>query len=349
VSWYVKVRWIFMLALGISGIVPSLVGQGLGQQTLIEVLILGGGLAYNGVFWFFSHRSNKSYRYYEVLGAIQVLSDIFLISYLLFSHGGIESRSIVAYAIPILAAGALFGQKMNYAAAGISSAIYVLILLLDWTRIVPSPGAEFQQWHQDGTFYITSILFYPVTLMVISLMSDFIQRLLAEEKSKVEAKATALNQAQAIAHLGSWEMDVATGIITLSDELYRILGIEEKDPKTNSEAIQASIHPDDRDRLNAITEKALKDHRPYEFEHRIRRPDGSERTLRAMGQVELSAFSQPVKMFGVALDITDMRSAEKSAEQRASELEKFNELMIGRELKMAELKERIKVLEQAAK
>jgi hypothetical protein len=68
-----------------------------------------------------------------------------------------------------------------------------------------------------------------------------------------------------------------------------------------------------------------------------------------MGQVELSAFSQPVKMFGVALDITDMRSAEKSAEQRASELEKFNELMIGRELKMAELKERIKVLEQAAK
>jgi PAS domain S-box-containing protein len=338
-----------MLALGISGILPSVIGQGLGSQTLIEIFILAAGLGYNGIFWLLCRRPNQSLRYYELLGGVQILSDILLISYLLFSHGGIESRTIVAFAIPILAAGALFGQKMNYVASGICASLYVLILLLDWSRIVPSPGAEFPKWHEDPTFYMTSILFYPVTLFVISLMSDFIQRLLDKERRRAEIKTTALEQAQAIAHLGSWEVNVATGIITMSDELFRIYGIEKRDDKTNSKAILEATHPDDRDKLEAANRAIFKNHEPFELEQRILRPDGAERVLRAMGRARLNDDGQPEAIVGVTLDITDIKSAEQALREQNAEMEKFNQIMVGRELKMAELKERLAKLERVGK
>ena len=55
-----------------------------------------------------------------------------------------------------------------------------------------------------------------------------------------------LEEAQRIAHVGSWERDLATGILWWSDESCRILGIEPGTFRGTLDAFLAFVHPEDR-------------------------------------------------------------------------------------------------------
>jgi two-component system cell cycle sensor histidine kinase/response regulator CckA len=89
-----------------------------------------------------------------------------------------------------------------------------------------------------------------------------------------------LVEAERVAHLGSWTWNLQTSEIVWSDELYRILGLEIQAVEPSAERFFGAIHPDDRARVEAHTQRSLQAGIPIPVEHRIVRPSGEVRFVR---------------------------------------------------------------------
>ncbi len=127
-----------------------------------------------------------------------------------------------------------------------------------------------------------------------------------------------LAEAQAIAHVGSWELDMSTNNVTWSDEAYRIYGLPLGSP-VGYDAFLARLHPEDRERVERIVGEGLAQRRPVEYEFRIVRPDGVIRYLLGRNVVVTDGVGQAIRMAGTSLDITERKLAE--ADQQALLLE----------------------------
>jgi|GEM_PF-1585234 len=120
-------------------------------------------------------------------------------------------------------------------------------------------------------------------------------------------------EGERIAHLGTWDYDVATQETRWSEEEYRIYGI---DPAGGSpvyqDMLRDRIHPDDADRLDRLFRQALEDRAAFEMEHRIVRPDGVVREIRDLARPVFDSEGALAKYIGVSIDITDAKEAERA-------------------------------------
>ena len=126
-----------------------------------------------------------------------------------------------------------------------------------------------------------------------------------------------LVDAQALAHLGSWDWDLDTGEVEWSDEQFRIFGYEPGAIAVTHDSFLASLHPDDHAPVLAAINDALLGKRPCDVECRIVRPNGEVRSIDVRGDVNRDATGHPLSMAGIALDITERKQFE--ATLRASE------------------------------
>src|SRR5262249_2490928 len=111
-----------------------------------------------------------------------------------------------------------------------------------------------------------------------------------------------LNRAQAVAHIGSWSLDIPRDELLWSDELYRVFHVPPGTPLTYVKFL-AIVHPDDRDFVNQAWTAALQG-APYDLEHRIL-VDGETRWIRERAQVERDADGRAMRGIGIAHDITE--------------------------------------------
>lgn len=127
--------------------------------------------------------------------------------------------------------------------------------------------------------------------------------------------------AQRLAHVGSWEWDLATDTVTCSDELYRIYGIPAgKQWKTYRDFL-ARVHRDDRAEADRIIGRATKELTSFELRHRIVRPGGDVRFLLTRGRAVVGTDGRPGRMIGACQDVTELRNTEerlRRSEQRFS-------------------------------
>jgi PAS domain S-box-containing protein len=126
--------------------------------------------------------------------------------------------------------------------------------------------------------------------------------------------AVGLAEAQALAHIGSWEWDIAGDRVTWSNELYRIYDLQPERGELNYEAYLSRIHPGDRDRVRSTIAVALEDGRAFEITHRAVLGDGSERIVQGRGRVILDRAGHPVRMVGTTQDITERERVEQVRE-----------------------------------
>ena len=122
----------------------------------------------------------------------------------------------------------------------------------------------------------------------------------------VERHRAYLEQAQAVAHVGSWvaELD-GSGRLGWSLETHRIFGVPLGQFEGTSEAFFALVHDNDRDTVRAASAAAVDEGRPYEIEHRIVRADGTVRWVHEQaGTVrDIDGLGHPQEVDrGVALD-----------------------------------------------
>lgn len=129
------------------------------------------------------------------------------------------------------------------------------------------------------------------------------------ESKKLEAQ---LAEAQRIAHLGSWEWDLATHRVTWSDELFRIYGLRPTDFEGTLEDVLIRVHPDDRLRMEANLRRLASEGGSYEADYRVIRPDGEVRSLHSFGNVTCDTNHRPIRVFGTAQDITERKQIEEA-------------------------------------
>jgi diguanylate cyclase (GGDEF)-like protein/PAS domain S-box-containing protein len=126
-----------------------------------------------------------------------------------------------------------------------------------------------------------------------------------------------LAEAQRIAHIGSWEWDVGPDILTWSEELHRIFGVDPATFRPTYAAYLGMIHPEDREPVRAELNDCRENPRAFAFDHRIVRPDGEVRWLSCEGLAELDATGAVVRFRGTAQDVTGRRRAEEELAHQA--------------------------------
>jgi two-component system, cell cycle sensor histidine kinase and response regulator CckA len=134
-----------------------------------------------------------------------------------------------------------------------------------------------------------------------------------EAQADLAANEAKLAEAQQIAHLGSWEWEIAADRVTWSDELYRIYGVSPEDGDSGFGSYGSyleKVHPDDRARVARVIETALTERRPWSIDYRIVRPGGDLRMIHARGEIVLDDDGRPAIVHGTCQDVTDNRRVE---------------------------------------
>lgn len=128
---------------------------------------------------------------------------------------------------------------------------------------------------------------------------------------QVTRSAALLAEAEELASLGSWELNLLTGRRTLSANFCRVLGLGPFETQFTDSDLWDLIHPDDRDQVRSIIDDSMKAAKPYEFEARFVLRNGTERVLQTRGRPVLDAAGRVVKRVGVTQDITELKRTEK--------------------------------------
>jgi len=138
-----------------------------------------------------------------------------------------------------------------------------------------------------------------------------LERRVEERTADLAKSHSLLVEAQAVAHLGSWQWDVATDIITGSDEFYRLFGVE---PGQLADYLQFNslLHSEDRERVQQNVKDVLKQDRPYDTDYRIPLPGGEIRHINAKARVFYDEEGKPSRMVGTCFDITERKEAEQA-------------------------------------
>jgi len=118
-----------------------------------------------------------------------------------------------------------------------------------------------------------------------------------------------LNAAERIAHLGSWEMDVETGRLEWSEEMFRIFETDRDSFGASYAAFLEAIHPDDREAVNNAYTHSLETRQPYGIEHRLLFPDGRIKWVYEQCESTFSEDGTPLRSLGTVQDITERKLA----------------------------------------
>lgn len=140
------------------------------------------------------------------------------------------------------------------------------------------------------------------------------------ERERHERQRQQLITSQRVARVGSWEWDVGTGVVTWSDEMFALCGVE-RDFEPTLEGYLAQVHPDDRERVAAEIELAVHQRRGFAMEHRTRHDDGSVHVIDARAEVSLGDDLEVVRMHGIAQDITAARALQEELRRQQETLE----------------------------
>jgi PAS domain S-box-containing protein len=152
-----------------------------------------------------------------------------------------------------------------------------------------------------------------------------------QAQAKLRHSELRLKQAQAIAHVGSWEVDFSTHIALWSDEALRIYGLPPGDTEQSYEKWLSFIHHDDLDYVMQVIREGEATLKNYSLFHRIIRRNGEVRYLYSQTYFELNSEGKPLGLYGVAQDITEIKKAEellKESERISRDLVAFHQKLI---------------------
>jgi PAS domain S-box-containing protein len=154
---------------------------------------------------------------------------------------------------------------------------------------------------------------------VRGVVMDITGRKQAEEQ--LRRSEHGLAEAQRIAHLGNWELDLVHNVLTWSDEIYRIFEIDPEKFGASYEAFLNTIHPDDRELVNNAYTESLKSKKPYDIAHRLLMQDGRVKYVNEKCETHYGEDGKPLRSVGTVHDITELKRAEDEVNALNRELE----------------------------
>jgi PAS domain S-box-containing protein len=146
--------------------------------------------------------------------------------------------------------------------------------------------------------------------LVVAMVEEITDKKTAEEA--VRASEERLRLAQQIAHVGSFEWNIQTGVNTWTPELEAMYGLQPGTFAGTQTAFENLVHPDDRAGVIKLADAAMKSGQPTQGEWRVVWAEGSVHWIAGRWQVFMDASGEPSKMIGVNIDVTERKLAEEA-------------------------------------
>ncbi len=157
---------------------------------------------------------------------------------------------------------------------------------------------------------------------------------LVQANAALRRSESILAHAQALAHLGSYEVSVpGPGNDYWSEEVFAILGLDPaQGPLSQSKYLQRLVHPEDRARVAQAFERGSGAGLRFDLEYRILRPDGALRHVRNIGEPVCDSRGQVTRLIGTLHDITEKKAAEEAQSRLVAIVQSSNNAIIGMHL-----------------
>ncbi len=193
--------------------------------------------------------------------------------------------------------------------------------------------AEFEEWREfykralnDGPYSTTyevnmckrvfqlsfNVIRQEEKVFGISVFGKDITEQMQTEKLLLENEDR-LRKAQAIAHVGNWELDLQTQKVRASEEAFKIYGIERSNDFLPLALVQQVVLPEYRPNLNLALQELILSNKKYDLEFKIRRPDnGQERFIHSVAELVFDQNKTPIRVNGVIQDISERKKSEQA-------------------------------------
>ena len=310
---------------------------------------VGGALGVAPFIVLWSRPPRPSWSRREVVELALLLITVVVVALLLF---GVAAPRMAGYPLSFLMAPVLVWAAFRFSQREVSAAMLLLTGIAVWSTLrAPAPPGESNQslivlQAFMASFSVTflavaaSVALRKRTETSLRLLTEALEQRVIDRTGRLQAarlelqsqagqqarterelsiSEARLREAQELGRIGSWEWEIERDLVWWSDTLYSLYGLDPKDFGASYGAFLERVHSGDRDRVQEIVSTALRDHRPFNFRHRVVRPDGVIVVIDARGQVITDASGRAIRMIGTGQDVTERFHSEEARAELVSE------------------------------
>lgn len=177
--------------------------------------------------------------------------------------------------------------------------------------------------HKDGSYHwlLWKAQPYLEEQVIYAAAVDITERKRAEESLQLSEER--LRLATEAASIGMWFWDLTEDRLVWTTICKRLFGID-PDAEVSYERFLEALHPDDRDRTRASVQQAIEHKQDYAIEYRSLWSDGSTHWILANGRAFYNEQGEPIRMMGIAKEITERKLAEATLQAQARKLSQMN-------------------------
>ncbi len=170
-------------------------------------------------------------------------------------------------------------------------------------------------------WFLPAALSALAAFMVICFITFYLHRLnyrLQQTQAELLRSKQQLDEAQQMAHLGSWDWNIAESQIICSDEAKRLYAFDASKSVLDLDDFIKTLHPEDKDGVLAALDDVLSGQANYDVEYRIIQPSGEVHYIHAQGHLICDEQQRPQRMVGTSLDITERKKLELKLQYQAN-------------------------------
>src|SRR3984957_8302368 len=189
----------------------------------------------------------------------------------------------------------------------------------------------------DGTIKHLQSIAHPVIESgdeIVGTVMDVTERIRTEEK--LRRSEADLLEAQRISKTGSWKLDVSSGKVIVSPQIFRMFGVNPDEGMSTPEFWLNRNHPEDAKRIQELFERSTIQKTNYDADYRIVLPDGSIKHLHAVGHPVLNESGDLVEFVGTAIDVTEQAQARIELEKAFEQIKRLKDRLHDENLALRE-------------
>jgi len=221
----------------------------------------------------------------------------------------------------------LFWAAVRFGRCGSATAVFTLAFLSVWA--VAHGHGPFSGGSPERSAFAIQVFLIVLSMTLLLLAAVIEER--SETEETLREREERISLAAETANLALWTIDDERRESWMSDKGRELFGFATNE-RLSREVFLSRVHPEDRQRVEDAIERARAEHRTFEIEYRLSRPDGETRWLIARGRYLRSDRDRVGELIGVALDVTGQVRADLELDMQREEMTRLSRVAMMGEL-----------------